>query len=119
MPQPRALAEIMFGPPVPGRECGSCTACCKLPEIDLPELKKPADMMCPNCTGEGCEIYEARPSVCRTYYCIWRRIGALPESARPDRLGVMLHFMNPKPARNLLARRYIKAQAVKFLGSSS
>src|SRR5262245_47876071 len=112
MPEPRSLPEIVLGPPAPGRECGACTACCKLPEIDLPELNKPAGIVCPHCTGVSCGVYDARPVVCRTYFCVWRRVAALPDAARPDRLGVMFHLLRPKTAQNLLARVYIKAQAV-------
>jgi hypothetical protein len=55
---------------VDGRSCGTCTLCCRLPEIDL--FDKPANAWCSNCVeGQGCSIYESRPSVCRDFLCLW------------------------------------------------
>jgi hypothetical protein len=82
-------------PPVPGRECGRCTVCCKTPKINVPELKKFAAVLCNHCTeGVGCKIYEARPSVCRGWYCGWRRLPGLGEHWRPDRCGVLIDVVD-------------------------
>lgn len=51
------------------RSCGSCTLCCRLPEID--EFAKPPDVACSHCTGSGCAIYDGRPQVCRDFLCRW------------------------------------------------
>jgi hypothetical protein len=72
---------------VQGRECGECVACCKF--LEIPELKKPADVLCHNCTGNSCGIYDSRPSVCRGWYCVWRVEKELPDAMRPDKCGVM------------------------------
>ena len=48
------LADLMFGPSHDDRPCGECIACCVLPKIDTPELRKPEGQVCPNCTGSGC-----------------------------------------------------------------
>jgi len=56
---------------VPGRSCGQCSMCCKLPRID--ELEKPANTWCSHCAPGrgGCTIYERRPSECRDFHCSW------------------------------------------------
>jgi hypothetical protein len=76
---------------VPDRSCGSCTVCCRDPVIDVPELKKPPGVTCPNCTGKGCKIYDSRPKVCREYHCVWRMaLLQLGDEWRPDRSGVVV-----------------------------
>jgi hypothetical protein len=56
---------------VPGRECGSCSLCCILP--DIAEFDKPANQPCRHCLpGGGCDAYAARPATCRDFYCLWR-----------------------------------------------
>jgi hypothetical protein len=98
-----------MGPPIAGRSCGDCVACCVL--LDIDELQKPAEVVCAHCSGTGCTIYDVRPNVCRNYYCAWRRTEAMPESARPDRLRVMFELIEPEKPRNILAKRYIRGIA--------
>jgi hypothetical protein len=83
---------------VDGRGCGECTACCIDLNIDTPELVKLSDQACPHCTGAGCGIHERRPSVCRDFYCGWRQIPWLTDAWRPDRIGIMLRFLDPEEA---------------------
>ncbi len=79
---------------VPGRECGSCTVCCKTLKINVPELKKLAAVLCDHCAaGVGCKIYESRPSVCKEWYCGWRGMGYLSDEWRPDRCGVLIDIV--------------------------
>jgi hypothetical protein len=53
---------------VPGRQCGSCTLCCKV--LSIGELAKPQGKWCSFCkAGKGCLKYEARPDECRYFYC--------------------------------------------------
>jgi hypothetical protein len=78
---------------VPGRECGSCTVCCKMLKIDAPELKKLAGVLCQHCTGVGCGIYDKRPAVCGGYFCGWRGMAYLTEHWRPDRCGVLISYL--------------------------
>jgi len=79
---------------VPGRECGSCTVCCKTLKIDVPELKKLADVLCDHCAqGIGCKIYERRPPVCNGYHCGWRGMAFLSEHWRPDRCGILISLV--------------------------
>ena len=45
---------------VPGRACGTCMMCCKVPYIK--EFEKPAGVWCRHAVpGKGCGIYESRP----------------------------------------------------------
>lgn len=81
---------------VKDRTCGTCTVCCYVPFIDTPELKKPAGVVCPNCTGRGCGIYETRPQVCRDYYCGWRYTAQLGDDWRPDKSGVFIGLRKDK-----------------------
>src|SRR4249919_857209 len=76
---------------VVGRQCGGCVACCKL--FHVPQLQKPPNVLCSHCTGRGCGIHEVRPEVCRTYYCLWPRIEAMPDFARPDKLGIVFSIV--------------------------
>ena len=76
---------------VAGRECGSCTVCCKVLKIDVPELKKLAGVLCEHCTENvGCKIYETRPAVCAGWHCGWRGMRYLGDDWRPDRCGVLI-----------------------------
>lgn len=75
---------------VPGRECGTCTACCVVFAINDGPVNKPAGVACPHSAGGGCAIYGSRPQTCRDFFCEWRRFGRLDDAWRPDRCGVML-----------------------------
>jgi hypothetical protein len=101
------IDDIILGPPIVGRACGDCVACCKFPEIDRPELKKQAGVLCQHCSGVQCKIYDARPSVCEKYFCVWRRVSALPDHLRPDKINIMFDLVRRKPADSLLTRLYI------------
>lgn len=71
----------------PTRECGGCTACCKV--MGVPELSKPDFVVCGHATKKvGCGIYEKRPTSCREFNCLWA-YGLLPEGCRPDKIGIV------------------------------
>lgn len=62
-------------------DCGSCTACCIHPSISaeqyatgrLPVTKAKAfGAMCQYCDGKSCQVYDARPVVCKGYQCLYR-----------------------------------------------
>ncbi len=80
---------------VPGRSCGSCTACCRILEIKA--LDKPAGVLCRHSTGRSCGIYPERPEACAQWHCLWRRIAALPDALRPDRSGVVFGLERRPP----------------------
>ena len=69
---------------VPGRACGSCTLCCKL--IAVAELGKPPGTWCAHCVrGQGCGIYQSRPTECRTFFCHWMLEKGLTPDWKPDK----------------------------------
>ena len=71
------------------RECGKCTLCCKL--IQVNSLDKPQGKWCEYCkTGKGCTIYSVRPEDCRTFKCLWLMDERLPDTLRPDKSHVVL-----------------------------
>ena len=71
--------------------CGTCTACCKV--FAIADLDKPAGKWCGHCfVGQGCSIYQDRPTVCVEFKCLWlesqSRADAhehLPLAMRPDK----------------------------------
>ena len=84
-------AQLLSPHPAPGRECGSCTACCTV--LAIVELPKPPRRACDHLCRSGCGVYEDRPASCREFHCLWLR-GAIDESEalRPDQLGVMFDY---------------------------
>src|SRR3977135_545867 len=68
---------------VPGRSCGTCIMCCKVYAIR--ELNKRAGQMCVHAErGCGCKIYDNRPDVCRSFYCMWRVDATLGPEWKPE-----------------------------------
>jgi hypothetical protein len=68
---------------VPGRECGSCTLCCKV--YSIPEIGKAANKWCKHCTpGKGCKIHDDLPSQCSVFNCLWRTKEELPPYWKPE-----------------------------------
>ena len=98
-----------------GRECGACTVCCRILPVNTEGLRKTANVLCAHCDeGRGCRIHEARPRLCRDFYCEWRLSPNLPATWRPDRSGVFVQRI----AREHLADippRYDAAYAVLFM----
>ena len=94
---PRCYASPMHPSPTiaPGRSCGTCTLCCRLPDIDL--FEKPANVWCRHCiAGKGCSIYADRPSVCRDFLCLWMTDEALDEAWAPSRSHMMIYRQGPQ-----------------------
>jgi hypothetical protein len=116
------LHDLVLGPAIPARACGDCVACCKVLNIDEPDMVKPADQMCMHCTGKGCGIYESRPQVCRSWDCVWRRIASMPLETRPDHLGVLFTVDRRAEPQTPFDRLYFVARAVdapEALGKSA
>jgi hypothetical protein len=84
--------------PVPDRSCGTCTACCT--EVAVESVGKPHQCRCEHQTYTGCGIYDARPSQCRVFYCLWR-MGFGTGDDRPDRSGVLLYLDAGTPITGL------------------
>ena len=75
---------------VPGRDCGTCSLCCILP--DIAEFDKPANEPCRHClVGGGCNTYEVRPSTCRDFFCLWRTDATLGAHWQPQVAGMMVY----------------------------
>jgi hypothetical protein len=74
-----------------GRSCGDCSLCCKLLDIDEPEIEKPAHKWCTHCRpGKGgCTIYSARPPVCRNFACEWLINPELSDAWWPKRAKIV------------------------------
>lgn len=85
-----ALETSLLGTVLPGRACGDCMACCTVLTVDSPDFKKPAGVPCVHLSTDGCSIHPVRPHICRTWYCGWRRVAAMPDEARPDRSGLLV-----------------------------
>ncbi|WP_277984332.1 YkgJ family cysteine cluster protein [Sphingomonas faeni] len=89
--QPHADVETtLLGPILLNRECGDCTACCTELTVKTPEFAKPAGTPCIHLCDQGCGIHAVRPRICRTWFCVWRRVASLPDAARPDRSGLLV-----------------------------
>ena len=78
---------------VPGRECGTCNACCVALTINEPALQKAQGYRCRNLRPDkGCGIYDARPDTCREFNCGWRQLRWVKEGMRPDVSGVLVQL---------------------------
>lgn len=82
-------------PQLPHRSCGTCTLCCRLPEIEA--FSKPADAWCVNCAaGQGCAIYEDRPQLCRDFLCLWMTEKDLGPEWEPSVANMMVYRQGPQ-----------------------
>lgn len=94
--------------PVPGRACGSCMLCCKVPAIKESDLSpgehdiaKPSGAWCRHAVkGSGCAVYDGRPSVCRRFYCHWMMNPSLGPEWKPDKARFVLY--GDATARNVI-----------------
>lgn len=96
------LETTLLGPVLVDRSCGDCTACCTVLTVDTPGFKKPPGTPCTHLTSLGCGIHVIRPDICRTWFCVWRRVAELPDWARPDRSGLLVSINFVKEPRNIL-----------------
>jgi hypothetical protein len=85
-------AQLHMPKIVPGRSCGDCSMCCKIPRID--EVEKPQGVWCRHCAPArgGCTIYETRPSVCRDYFCGWLLSSDMGPEWQPSICKMMINF---------------------------
>jgi len=69
---------------VPGRACGTCMMCCKVPYIKA--FEKPAGVWCAHAAaGKGCAIYASRPDECRAFYCLWMQDASFGPEWKPEK----------------------------------
>ncbi|MFN3820139.1 YkgJ family cysteine cluster protein [Blastomonas sp.] len=112
MSTPKDLETILLGPVLPERDCGACTVCCTVLTVDTPDLKKPAGTPCAMLTAQGCSIHAVRPTICRTWFCAWRRVEQMPDDARPDRSGLLASVNYVREPRNPLEAVSINVRAL-------
>ncbi len=76
-------------PVLPGRSCNDCAMCCMV--MGVKELDKPKGVWCRHCTTrKACDIYDARPEECRTFYCGYLTLAELGEEWKPNRSKIVL-----------------------------
>jgi hypothetical protein len=77
--------------PDPAKNCGTCTLCCKVFDVDWLDKPKPAGRWCHHCKpGKGCAIWQSVPERCADYYCVWRLDPALGPEWKPERARFIL-----------------------------
>jgi uncharacterized protein len=65
--------------------------CCKL--VAVHELEKPAQSWCEHCDiGNGCRIYDTRPTDCRTFYCGWLLDPHISDDWLPSKSKMVVKF---------------------------
>ena len=67
------------------KDCGECTLCCKL--VDIEATQSIGGQWCKYCHN-GCTIHETKPIECLTTDCFWRAEG-WPNDLRPDRCDII------------------------------
>jgi hypothetical protein len=74
---------------VKGRQCGTCTLCCKL--LKIPETDSDKGSWCRHCeTGKGCGIYDERPQRCRDFMCGYLIWDAVPDHWLPAKSRIVV-----------------------------
>jgi len=106
------LETTLLGPVLADRDCGDCTACCTVLTVDTPDFKKPAGTPCTHLTAHGCGIHAVRPPICRSWFCAWRRVAAMPDEARPDRSGLLVSINFVREPRNCFEGVSINVRAL-------
>jgi len=106
------LETSLLGPVLADRDCGDCTACCTVLTVDTPDFKKPAGAPCIHLGSRGCGIHAVRPNICRTWFCAWRRVEAMPDEARPDRSGLLVSLNFVREPRNCFEGVSINVRAL-------
>ncbi len=73
------------------KECGTCTLCCKVYDID--DFEKKAGKLCHNVRSEGgCGVWGLHPKTCQEFKCLWLRHDDMDGRWRPDVAGFVLRL---------------------------
>lgn len=83
----------IYGPPLRGRSCGSCKACCTIVPVELPTGNKAANVRCPHLYSRGCSIYATRPRPCVLWSCRFLFDPLAVGLRRPDQSGYIVDAM--------------------------
>lgn len=76
---------------VPGRTCGTCMMCCKVPAVE--EFSKPPGVWCRHAvSGKGCAIYADRPAGCRAFYCSWIQDASFGPEWKPEKAKFVVYL---------------------------
>lgn len=102
------------------RKCGPCQACCYTTRVHEPAagIVKDPHVRCGHQGPRGCAIYDARPSGCRAYTCLWLNGGLAADNDRPDVLGIVVELDRKLPTVAMVsevwpgARKSPRAQGV-------
>jgi len=87
-PAPETLPHL-----VPGRACGTCMMCCKVPAIE--EFAKPPGVWCKHAaSGKGCSIYADRPGSCRAFYCLWMQDARFGPEWKPEKAKFVVYLQH-------------------------
>jgi hypothetical protein len=74
---------------VAGRECGTCSLCCKVLRIE--ETQSSAGEWCKHCDpGHGCKIHPTRPATCRDFFCMWMTLAEIGDHWKPSKSKMVL-----------------------------
>ena len=87
-----------------GRQCGACSMCCFLFDIQDPQLTKRDGEWCPHCKpgASGCTIHSQRPQRCRNFYCQWLTDTEWDESWFPLKSRIVIFALRTAAGRNIL-----------------
>jgi len=82
------------------RECGECSLCCKVVEIE--ETESPRNEWCKHCDPgkAGCTIHSERPDSCRNCDCLWLQ-GMFDDEHKPDKTGVVFFLWDASAIAHL------------------
>ncbi|MFK4499668.1 hypothetical protein ABIF86_003959 [Bradyrhizobium japonicum] len=84
-----AVSSLSEARTVSGKECGSCTLCCKV--YNVVELGKAAGKWCSHCKpGRGCTIHDKLPSECAAFNCLWKTEPTMSMQWKPDQSKMVL-----------------------------
>lgn len=76
---------------VPGRSCGTCMMCCKVPAVE--DFAKPPGIWCRHAvSGKGCAIYPERPGCCRAFYCSWMQDASFGPEWKPEKAKFVVYW---------------------------
>jgi len=85
---------------LPPNGCGECTACCyanPIPPHADADIAHGPHQPCKYLCEKRCSVYEKRPLVCRSFFCLWRSHAWVNkmEQYRPDKLGILIDVSHP------------------------
>ncbi len=84
-----AISSASEAQAAPGRECGSCTLCCKV--YNVVELGKAAGKWCSHCKpGRGCTIHDKLPNECAAFNCLWKTMPSMSMQWKPEQSKMVL-----------------------------